>query len=218
MSSPLRQQFTDYLTIMRYAPKTKEAYLNAVTGLARHTRQSPDVLCNEQIQEYLRYLIEDSKFSWSTCNVVFSGLQCFYSGFLKWEASRFSIPPRPRMRKIPMILSSEEVRVLLDSITNLKHRALLLGVYSAGLRVSEVVNLKPEHIESSPSRMLIRVEQGKGRKDRYTLLSEKFLITLRKYYHIYQPQEWLFPSRDPHKPMPVDTVQRIYYAAKKKPA
>ena len=115
-----------------------------------------------------------------------------------------------------MILSIEEVQCLLSSVTNLKHHALLLAVYSAGLRVGEVVRLKSHHIESDPTRMLIRVEDGKGRKDRYTVLSQKLLEVLGKYWKEYRPKEWLFFGNDLHKPMPESTAQRIYYNAKKK--
>lgn len=218
MSSKLRTRFADHLTVLRKAPKTKEAYLRAVSGLAGYFRCSPDRLTNEQIQEYLRYLIEERKLSWSSCNVVLSGLVCFYRGFLKWNETRFTIPPRPRIRQLPMILTVDEVRILINSSTNLKHHSLLKTVYCAGLRVSEVVNLKPRHIESDPSRMLIRVEQGKGQKDRYTVLTSDCLETLRAYWRAFHPGQWLFPGARPDRPMSISAAQRIYEAAKKKPA
>lgn len=218
MSSQLRKRFTDYLITQRYAGKTVEAYLGAVYGLAAYTRQPPDKLGNDDIQGYLNYLINERKLAWSSCNVVFSACQCFYGRFLQWDETRFSIPPRKRVRKLPIIMSCEEVCEFLDSIRNLKHRTLLQMIYSAGLRVSEVVRLKPHHIESKPSRMKIRVEQGKGRKDRYTVLSWKLLELLREYYRIYQPKEWLFYGRDKDRPLPVMTAQKIFYHAKKKPA
>jgi site-specific recombinase XerD len=218
MSSKLRTRFTDHLTVLRKAPKTKEAYLRAVSGLAGYYRCPPDRLTNEQIQEYLRHLIEERKLSWSSCNVVLSGLVCFYRGFLKWNETRLTIPPRPRIRQLPMILTVDEVRTLINSPTSLKHHALLKTVYCAGLRVSEVVNLKPRHIESDPSRMLIRVEQGKGQKDRYTVLTSDCLETLRAYWRAFHPGQWLFPGAKPGRPMSISAAQRIYEAAKKKPA
>ena len=217
MSSKLRTRFTNFLTVSRKARKTKDAYLRAVSGLAGYFGCPPDRLTNEQIQEYLRHLIEDRKLAWSSCNVAFSGLMCFYSGFLKWDETRFSIPPRPRIKKLPMILTIDEVRRLIDAASNLKHHALLKTVYCAGLRVSEVVCLKPCHLESHPSRMLIRVEQGKGQKDRYTVLTPDCLETLRHYWRVYKPSKWLFPGRNPANWMSVGTAQRIYYNAKKKP-
>lgn len=218
MSTELRKRFTDYLITQRYAEKTLTAYLGAVYGLAAYSLQPPDKLTNEEIQKYLHHLISERKLAWSSCNVVFSALQCFYGKFLKWDDTSFNIPPRKRSKRLPFIMGQKEVLVFLDSIRNLKHRALLQIVYSAGLRVSEVVSLKPHHIESAPSRMKIRIEQGKGRKDRYTILSKKLLDLLHEYYRIYQPKEWLFYGRDPGQPLAVTTAQKIFYHAKKKPA
>jgi len=155
MSSELRTRFTSHLTVLRMAPKTREAYLHAINGLAGYYHCPPDQLTNVQIQEYLRHIIEDRKLAWSTCNVIVCGLVCFYRSFLQWNESRFTIPPRPRTKQLPIILSVEEVRNLINSASNLKHQAILKTVYCAGLRVSEVVGLKPHHIESDPRRMLI---------------------------------------------------------------
>lgn len=218
MSCTLRTRFTNHLTVLRKAPKTKDAYLHAVSGLAAYYRRPPDQLTNNQIQEYLRYLIEEKKLAWSTCNVVFSGLVCFYRGFLGWNETRISIPPRPRIKKLPMILTVDEVRDLLGATPNLKHQALLKTVYCAGLRVSEVVRLKLHHIESDPTRMLIRVEQGKGQKDRYTVLTFDCLETLRHYWRAYRPKQWLFPGGKPDQPLSISAAQRVYGDAKKKSA
>lgn len=214
--SVLRKQFEDYMTLRRLSPKTKDAYTNAVHGLSKFYMKSPDQLSNKEIQTYLLYLIEERKLAWSSCNVVFSGLCSFYSNILGWTEAQFSIPPRPRSKKIPMIMSVEEVNQLLNSLDNLKHRALLWCVYGSGLRVAEAVTLKHSHIESDPSRMMIRVEQGKGRKDRYTVLSERFLMVLRDYWREFRPHQYIFFGKDRDKPMPVATAQRIYYNAKKK--
>jgi site-specific recombinase XerD len=216
MSSQLREEFTNFLILQRYSLKTQEAYLNAVIGLSRYHMKSPDKLSNNEIQEYLRYLIKEKKLAWSTCNVVFSGLKCFYKIIVRWDETHFFIPRRPRIKKIPMVLSIKEVDRLINTPSNLKHRALLKTVYSAGLRVGEVVRLKPHHIESDPTRMMIRVEQGKGRKDRYTILSKELLLTLREYYQECRPWKWLFQGRNHGEPMSQGTAQRIYHDAKKK--
>ena len=218
MSSTLRTQFINHLTLHRRSPKTKEAYISAVYGLARHYMTSPDKLFDKQIQDYLRYLIEKRKLAWSTCNVIFSGLICFYKNILNRNKTVFSIPQRPRSKKIPMVLSVEEVRRLLNAVSNFKHRALLMVAYSAGLRVAEVVSLKLHHIESDPSRMMIRIENGKGQKDRYTILSPKVLKVLKEYWKEYRPKEWLFFGSNINKPMLIGTAQKIYYNAKKRPA
>ncbi len=209
----LRNAFEKHLILQRYSPKTNEAYLHAVKGLAYFFNQSPDKLTDEKIQDYLRYLIEDRKYSWSTCNVTFCGIKCFYDNVLH-RSTELMIPPRPRQKRLPTILSQNEVSKLLNTCTNLKHKALLLTVYSAGLRVSEVVSLQAVHIERS--RRMIRVEQGKGKKDRYTVLSGTLLAELENYWREYHPGDWLFFGKDKKKPMPVSTAQKIYYTAKKR--
>lgn len=213
MASLLRTQFNNYMTLRGFSPKTKQAYENSVAGLAKYYHQSPDRLNNEQIQSYLLYLIEERQLAWSSCNIVFSALRCFYTHLLKWDSTDFHLPPRPRKRQLPMLLSAQEVKRLIEAAPNLKQRALLMTVYGGGLRVSELVRLKPQHIESD--RMLIRVEEGKGKKDRYTLLSETLLDELRIYWKAYRPGIWLFPGQDRHRPISVSSAQKIYYHAKK---
>ena len=115
-------------------------------------------------------------------------------------------------------MSEEEVKRLFEAADNLKHRVLLKTTYSAGLRLSEVISLRPEHIESDPSRMMIRVEQGKGRKDRYTVLSRNLLPELRAYWRKYQPGEWLFPGQNRKNHIGPTSVHEIFHKAKKKPA
>jgi site-specific recombinase XerD len=183
MKKDLKTQFLNYMTLQRFSQHTKDNYMRGIEGLARYHQQSPDTLTNDQIR-----------------NNYFSGILCFYRNVCKWDEAHFQIPPRPRIKKLPMILSVEEVKRLLASANNFKHQVLLSTIYSAGLRVSEVVCLKPEHIESDPSRMMIRVEQGKGKKDRYTILSKKLLLDLRDYWGKYSPGTWLFPGLLCHPP------------------
>ena len=206
--------FSNYLTLHRVAPKTKEAYLHAINGISSYHNLPPDRLNNDQIQEYLRHAIQERQLSWSSCNVLFCGLKKYYRDYLRCNESDFSIPPRPRSRKLPLLLSRKEVDRILDNAGNLKHRALLANVYGSGLRVSEVVKLRPEHIDSP--RMMIRVEQAKGRKDRYTVLSKTGLELLRDYWRQYHPSQWLFPGRNKNNYMSVSTAQQIYKRAKMK--
>jgi len=209
----LRRAFENHLILKRYSSKTNQAYILAVKGLANYHQQSPDKLSDEQIQDYFRYLIKDRKYAWSSCNVTFCGIKCFYDNVLHRD-TKIMIPPRPRQKTLATILSPKDVKKLLDSCTNLKHRTLLYAVYSAGLRVSEVVALKPVHIERS--RKMIRVDQGKGRKDRYTVLSDSLLIELETYWRKYKPEKYLFFGKDKSKSMPVGTAQQIYYNVKKR--
>jgi len=217
MSSKLRTQFLQYMTLQRFTPPTKRSYIHAVKGLANYHKKSPDLLTNDQIQDYFRYLIEDRKLAWGSCNNHFSGISCFYRKVLKWDEIAFNCPPRPRIKQLPVVLSEEEVKRLFDATTNFKHRVLLQTVYSAGLRISEVIRLEPKHIEGDPSRMMIRVEQGKGKKDRYTILSRKLLPDLREYYRKYQPGQWLFPGYKRKTHISSSGAHMIFVKAKKKP-
>ena len=218
MSTELRTQFLNYMTLQRFSPYTKKNYVTAVKGLAEFFNQSPDTLTNDQIQEYLRHLLEDRDLSWGTCNNYFSGILCFYRNICKWDETQFNIPPRPRIKKLPTVFSMEEVKRLFAATTNLKHLVLLKTVYSAGLRLGEVVRLQSHHIESDPSRMMIRVEQGKGKKDRYTVLSKNLLVDLRSYWKKYRPDEWLFPGQKAENHLSKSAAHMIYCRAKKKPA
>ncbi len=217
MSTDLKTQFINHMTIHRFSHHTQKNYILAVKGLARFYNQPPDALSGEQIQKYLLYLIQEKKLAWGSVNNMLCGISCFYKNVLKWDEYRWKIPPRPRIKKLPSILSEEEVRRLFEATSNLKHRVLLKTVYSAGLRLSEAICLRPEHIESDSSRMMIRVEQGKGNKDRYTILSRALLPELRAYWRKYQPGEWLFPGREKNRHMGPTTAHQIYKKSKKKP-
>ena len=214
MSKTYQNNFENYLIVQRVAEKTKKAYLQAVRGLEDFHKQPADKLKNKQIQHYLHYCIQEKELAWSSCNVLFCALKKYYSGYLGRDESQFSIPPRPRSRQLPMLLSPFEVRSILLATGNLKHKALLAIVYGSGLRVSEAVNLEPHHIESN--RMMVRVEQGKGRKDRYTVLSKCSLELLREYWRSYRPGKWIFFGKDKNLPMPIGTAQKVFYKAKEK--
>jgi site-specific recombinase XerD len=205
------------MTVQRFSKSTKRNYVNAVKGLAKYCNQSPDTLTNDQIQEYLRHLLEDLNLSWGTCNNYFSGIVCFYKNICKWDETQFEIPPRPRIKQLPIVYSMEEVKQLFAAVDNLKHLVLLETAYSAGLRISELVHLKPHHIESDPSRMLIRVEQGKGKKDRYTILSQKLLEDLKSYWRKYRPGKWLIPGQKHKNHLNTVSVHKAFTLAKKKP-
>ena len=216
MSTELRTQFINYMTLQRLSHHTQRNYIRGVKGLAEFHNQSPDKLTNDQIQDYLRYLLEDQNLSWGTCNNYFSGIVSFYRNVCQWDETRFQLPPRPRIKKLPVILSKEELKRLFSSANNFKHQVLLKTAYSAGLRVGELVRLKPDHIENDPSRMVIRVEQGKGKKDRYTILSKKLLVDLRTYWCKYRPGKWLFPGQKAENHLTEAAAQKAFHHAKKK--
>jgi len=146
---------------------------------------------------------------------VVCGLRFFYNKTLRRQSTRLAIPPCKQQHKLPEILSSQELERLFLYANNPKNRVLFMTAYSAGLRLGEVVRLKISHIDSS--RMMIRVEQGKGNKDRYTLLSKLLLKELRSYWKLYRPKLWLFPgARNPNKPMPDGTAQKAFTLTKAK--
>jgi integrase/recombinase XerD len=211
--TPLRKEMIKRLELERLSPRTHEAYLWAVAGLAKHYSRRPDRLSSAQIQDYLHHLLVERKLAWSSCNVAACGLSFFYTKVLRWDSIRLELPPRKRQKMQPQVLSRGEVRRLFDAATNVKHRAVLMTTYGGGLRVSEVVKLKLVDIDSE--RMVIRVAQGKGWKDRRTILSRRLLLELRAYWKINQPPVWLFPGRDIDKAMALGTAQKIYYGAKK---
>jgi integrase/recombinase XerD len=216
MSSELKTRFINHMILRRYSKETVRNYVRIVTDLAKFHNKSPDQLNNEQIQEYLLYLIKDRKLSWGTCNIYYSGLACLYKKVLKRDKTTFTLPSQPRIKKLPQILSVEEVKRLFESADNIKHRVLLKTIYSAGLRVGEAIKLEPKHIESDPSRMMIRVEQAKGKKDRYTLLSRHLLDELRIYWQKYKPVRWLFAGND-GRSLSYAGARLAYVKAKKKP-
>lgn len=180
--TPLRRKMIHQMQLERLAPRTQDAYVAAVAGLAKSYWCSPDQLRPEQIRASLHHLLVERQLAWSTWNQVACGLRFFYTKTLDWEPLHLHLPPRTRRLPLPHVLSAEELQRLFSSAKHPKHRALLMTTYAAGLRGSEVVRLPVTDIESE--RGLIRVNQGKGRKDRYTLLSVRLLAALRAYWKV----------------------------------
>lgn len=208
----LRTRMTNDMILRRLAERTQHAYLGAVSGLARHFATPPDQLNREQIQDYLLYLTVERKLNWSSINVAMCGLRFFYHTTLGWDLPGLFIPPRKQPVPLPYVYSVEEVERLLKAPANPRDRLLLMTTYATGMRVSEVVKFQVVDIESD--RMMIRVNQGKGKKDRYTVLSTRLLAELRDYYRRVHPDAWFFPGQDPHRPLNTSTAQRIFNDAK----
>ncbi len=218
MGTKIRDKFIEHMELFGLAKQTQRSYISGVKGLAKYHNQSPETLTDDQVRAYFRHLILKRKLAWTSCGAYLSGITYFIRHICDREVDdRFGLSKRPRSRKLPSVLSMEEVSRLLSCVENFKHRVLLTTIYSAGLRVSEAIRLKPEHIESDSSRMMLRIEQGKGRKDRYTVLSEKLLCELRKYWLKYSPERWLFPGQKPNSHITSSTASTAIYAAKKKP-
>jgi site-specific recombinase XerD len=178
-----------------------------VADFARHFNKPPDRLGPEHIREYQLHLIHEQKVAWSTLQVRIAGLKFFYTQTLKqdWFAQEVA-KPKVR-RKLPTVLSREEVAALLDATPNLKHRALLATLYATGLRCAEALQLKITDIDSQ--RMLILVREGKGQRPRQVMLSPKLLALLRDYWRWRKPTDWLFPGQRPGSAMQPSGVREI---------
>jgi site-specific recombinase XerD len=208
----LRKQMDEDLLVNGMSVRTREAYLYSVSGLAKFYRRSPDRISEAEVQRYLVYLLQERKLAWSSCNIVLNALKFLYRVTLKRTQSDFRLPTPRQPQRLPQILAREEVARLIEATRNLKHRAMLMTAYGAGLRVSELCHLKVADIDSR--RMTIRVEQGKGAKDRYTLLSPRLLKELRGYWLAYRPSDWLFAGAKARRPLDVSAPQRMFHAAK----
>jgi site-specific recombinase XerD len=208
----LREQMTQDMILRGLSPNTQRGYLRAVTQLARHYDRSPDRVSMREVKAYLLHLHQDEKRSTSTCNVAAAGLRFLYHQTLGRSRTDFDIPIARKPTKLPHVLSRDEVARLLSRTHFLKHRTLFLVAYSAGLRVSEIVKLRPTDIDSD--RMVIRVEQGKGAKDRLTVLSPRLLEVLRDYFRHEQPGEFLFPSRDGKGHLCTGGLKQAFFQAK----
>lgn len=208
----LRDQMVMEMQLRNYSKKTIEDYTRHIVWYTKYCGRSPAELGEAEIKQYLHYLLVEREVSWSYVNVAYSALQFLYEKTLKrcWNVEKI---PRPKTGfKLPAILSEQELLRLFDAANNFKHRMLLMVTYAAGLRVSETSKLQLSHIDSD--RLQIRVEQSKGRKDRYTLLSAPLLPELRRYYRHYRPQIYLFEGNKPGVPLATETIQKVFKGSK----
>jgi site-specific recombinase XerD len=208
--TPLRRRMIEDMRLRNLAPRTIETYVDCVAAFAGYFGTSPEHLGPDHIRAYLLHLVEQ-KASWSHFNQARSALRLLYHTTLKrpWVDDGVVCVKTPR--KLPVVLSLEEVAQFFAAVGNLKHRAILMTAYAAGLRLSEVVALRVEDIDSQ--RMVIRVRQGKGRKDREVMLSPRLLAVLRRYWLAERPSGYLFPGRHPDRPISPSSVQKICKAA-----
>ena len=202
--SPLRRRMIDDMMIRNLSPATQQSYLYAVAKFSRHFRRSPDRLGFEDVRAYQLHLIAQQR-SWSHLNQTVCALRFFYSVTLGRTDAVAHIVAAREPQKLPVVLSADEIVRFLGAIPGLRNRAALTTAYGAGLRVGEVARLETAAIDSS--RMLIRIEQGKGGKDRYVMLSPQLLRILRAYWRLAHPGRWLFPGREAGEPVSVGTLQ-----------
>lgn len=210
----LRQQMTDDMVLRGLSAGTQKAYLRVVTRLAAYYGRSPDRISEREIQTYLLHLYREKGFRHSTCNVAVAGLRFFYHVTLRRPSTGFVIPAAREPSQLPEILTREELTRLFSRTIRPNHRTLLLTAYAAGLRVSEVVALQLSDIDAE--RGVLRVRQGKGARDRTTLLSPRLLEALRAYWRQERPEPWLFPSRDRRGHLCAGAAKHLYAKAKQR--
>jgi len=204
--SPLRRRMIEDMTVRNLSPATQRSYLSAVSKFSRYFSRSPDHLGLEEVRAFQVHLVATG-ISWPALNQIVCALRFFYGVTLGHAVIPERIAYAREPQKLPVVLSADEVVRFLEAIPSLKSRTALTTVYAAGLRVSEVVLLKISDIDSH--RKVIRVEQGKGGKDRYVMLSPQLLRILRSYWRLTRPKYWLFPGRDQEHPL----VSNVLHAA-----
>jgi integrase/recombinase XerD len=204
--TPLRQRMIEDMQVRNLAPHTQRAYLQYVSQFAGYFRKSPDLLGPTEIRAFLLHLTRARRLAPSSVGVAVAAIRFLYKVTLQrgWNIDDV-VPTGRRTQTLPVVMSPEEVSEFLDAVESLKHRVILTVCYAAGLRISEAVHLTPAAIDSR--RMTIRVEQGKGRKDRYVMLSPKLLEILRDYYRRVRPKQWLFPGDLPGQPITASAVE-----------
>jgi len=214
MMEKLREQLQVDLQLSGAKPNTQKSYLREVDNLARYFNRSPAELGEGELKEYLLYLMKERHLSEGTFRFYVAGLKFFYRKTLKQEWPVDKIRPPRAKRKLPVVLDLSEVESLFAVTKNLKHKAILMITYSSGLRASETARLKITDIDSK--RMLVRINQGKGGQDRYSILSETALTHLRQYFRKYHPTEWLFNGAEGKGHLSTPSVQQLFYQAKRK--
>lgn len=197
--TPLRRRMIEDMALRNLAPRTQEAYIRAVVGLSKYcNNRPPQTLHREEVRRYLAHLVQERHLSWGLYNQIRCGLQFFF-GVTLGRPETVAVPHARQPKRLPSVLSQEQVRRFFAVIRNRKHRAIFMLAYGAGLRVSEVVSLRVWDIQSD--KMLIHIRHGKGDRERYVKLSWRLLEALREYYRDYRPKDLLFPGRNPNEPM-----------------
>jgi integrase/recombinase XerD len=210
----LRRRMIEDMTLRNFAARTITVYVERVVTFAQYFHKSPARLGPEHIRGYLLHLIQEQHVSWSYYNQARCALQFLYRITMgqEWVVEDVVCPKQPR--KLPVVLSLQEVARFLGAITHIKHRAILMSAYAAGLRVSEVTRLRVADIDSQ--RMVLRIRQAKGQKDRFVVLSPRLLKLLREYWKAVRPSDFLFPGARPDQPITSGSVHRVCRAARER--
>jgi site-specific recombinase XerD len=210
----LRDQMLADLQLSGATQRTQESYLREAGNLAKYFNRSPAELGEEELKEYMLYLMKERHLSAGTFRFYVAALKFLYRTTLKreWVVEKIRYPRAKR--KLPIVLDLSEVESLFAVTPNLKHKVILMITYSSGLRASETAHLKITDIDSK--RMMVRISQGKGGKDRYSILSQTTLEHLRQYWRKYHPTEWLFNGAEKNGPLSTNSIQQLFYKAKKR--
>ena len=208
----LRQRMLEDMQVRQLSPCTQQTYVETVARFARHFDRSPARLGPEEIRDYQVYLTNERGLAPSSLIVAVSALRFLYRVTLQKRWAFDDVIPVPKKpRSLPVVLSRDEVMQFLEAVKAAKHHAILTTCYAAGLRISEAVRLTVSAIDSE--RMVLRVEKGKGQKDRYVMLSPKLLAVLRAWWHVDRPRHWLFPGERPEAPITPGAVGRACHVA-----
>jgi site-specific recombinase XerD len=214
--TPLREKMISDMKLHHFTQSTRKSYVLSVLGLAKYYNMSPEKISDRQLKDYVLYLINERGLKWSSINTITAGLRFLYRKTLGREDLALSIPLRRNPRPLPEVFSPDELVKFFSCVKNHKHRVMLMTAYGAGLRISELIKLKVSDIDSK--RMMIRVEDGKGGRDRYTILSPRLLEQLRTYWKKYRPDPryWLFPNGKTKTHLTKTSPRLAFDTAKKK--
>lgn len=212
--TPLRQKLLDAVLQRGYSINTYDSYSVAVKQLIKFYHRPPDQISLCELQPFFDYLVKVRKLAPASCQGYLAGIQFFYENVMGWPSFEVPIIVPKKPQRIPELLTRSEVASIIDQLSNIKHRTMLQTCYGCGLRLTELVSIKVRHIDSE--RHLLRVEQGKGAKDRAVIMSEALLLALRVYWQSCRPQHWLFEGQRPDRHLTRGSMHRVFTAAKRK--
>lgn len=210
----LLKKMNEGLKLRGYSQKTIKSYMSHARLFLKWCHKNAELVGKEEIDKYLLFLLDEQQNSHSYVNQAVNSIKFLYNNVFKKNELAIRVVRPKTEKKLPEVLSQKDVLRVLNNVSNIKHKAILFLIYSAGLRVGEVVRLRMTDIDST--RMLIHVVQGKGRKDRYTVLSQTALEVLREYVKKCRPEKWLFPGDDPGRHITERTVQKVFEKTKDK--
>lgn len=209
----LRQRMITAMQMHGFSPRTQDSYIDAVVGLAKYTRKSPDTLSPEELGQYIEYLVVERGLSPSSVHLIYNGLRFLYLQVLQWSDSGLEMTLPKRAQRIPELLTREEVKAIINAAPTARYCTMLRLTYGCGLRLNEVLHLRVDDIDGE--RRLLRVRQGKGAKDRLVPLSPTLLEELRAYWRHCRPREWLFPGNSVGRPLSPTCLQKAFTRAKR---